>query len=74
MNVWEKYEGYKEIVNKELVRLVGHCSYLSQDVQSMRPHDMIQSIILIDILNELKMLNEKLDKPSEEVKTTKTKK
>lgn len=61
-NVWvkEEFKKYNDKVNELLIKEVGHCSRLSQDVISRKPHSMMQSLILLDILYEIKELNSKI--------------
>lgn len=61
-DVWVNYNEYEEAVNEILVRELGHSNRLSQDVMSKKPDSILQSLILLDILTELKNFNNKIDK------------
>lgn len=65
-NVWVDYKNYEDIVNKLLIEDIGNCNRLSPEVVARHPHSMLQSLILLDILTEIKNLNEKFDKLSKE--------
>lgn len=61
-NVWvkEEFKKYNDKVNELLISEIGHCNRLSQDVIARKPHSMLQSLILLDILCEIKELNKKI--------------
>lgn len=61
-DVWVNYNEYEEAVNEILVKELGHSNRLSQDVMSKKPDSILQSLILLDILTELKNFNNKIDK------------
>lgn len=61
-NVWVIYNEYNNIVNDLIYKEIGHINRLSPEVIARQPHSMLQSLILIDVLNEIKILNEKVNK------------
>lgn len=76
-NVWVDYEKYNNIVNEILIKEIGHCRPYTQEVILRKPYAMLQSVILLDILNELKEIKEKIQNneknvvaQKKEVKTT----
>ena len=75
-NVWVDYKNYEDIVNKLLIEDIGNCNRLSPEVMARYPHSMLESLILLNILNEIKNLNEKINnllgisKITKEVKTS----
>lgn len=73
-NVWvkEEFKKYNDKVNELLVDEIGHCNILSHDVIARKPYSMRESLILLDILYELKEMNKKLE--TKEVKQEETNK
>lgn len=62
----EKYESFDSILNKLLLKRFGNCCRTNPDVVASNPASMVQSLIMIEVLKEIKSLREDIKELQEQ--------